>query len=120
MEGMPTNNEEGQLTLEQQKLVEQNKNKNKAFFEALERGGGNVEVQEAKLKLKDLNERLEMHKKSDPDNNETIKHYEKEIELNQRVANGEKLVDVLESIQTEKDKKRIEEGRKHIEDLKQL
>jgi hypothetical protein len=108
------------LTPEQQKLVDANKNKAKTFFEAIEKGGGNVEVQEAKLNLKDLNEKLEMSKKSDPNDQETIKWYEKEIELNQRVINGEKLVDVLDSMKSEEDKKRIEEERKRIQNMKQL
>lgn len=114
--------QESNLTPEQQKTVDANKNKAKALFDAFEKGGGQPEVQEAKLKVKDLTETLEMHKK-DPrmrNDTETIKWYEREIELNQRVANGEKLVDVLNSMQSEEDKKRIEEARKRLSEMKQL
>ena len=114
------NEEKSNLTPEQQKIVEENKNKGRALFEALERGGRNVEVQEAKLKLKDLQETFERFKKSDPNDLETIKWFEKEIELNQRVVNGEKLVDVLDSMHSEEDKKRIEEARKRLSEMKQL
>lgn len=108
------------LSPEQHKSIEDRRNNNKAFFEALERGGGNVEVQEAKLKLKDLNDKLEMFKKSDPNDRETIEYYEKEIELNQRVANGESLVKVLDSMQSDEDRKRIAIEREKIKNKKQL
>jgi hypothetical protein len=114
--------EKSNLTPEQQKLVDANKNKAKALFNAFEKGGGQPEVQEAKLKVKDLTEALEIHKK-DPrmrNDTETIKWYEREIELNQRVANGERLVDVLDSMKSAKDRKRIEEARKRHSEMKQL
>ncbi len=106
---------------EQSKLVsEKDKAKAEELFKAFERGGGSIEVQEAKLRVKDLTEQLERFKKSDIFDQETAEDLEKEIELNQRVVNGEKLVDVLDSMQSDEDKKRIEESRKRIAQMKQL
>ena len=56
--------EETKLPPEQQKLVDERGKKVKALFDAFEKGGGQPEVQEAKLRLKDLKESLEIHKKS--------------------------------------------------------
>ncbi|MFQ5662153.1 MAG: hypothetical protein ACE5F2_02800 [Candidatus Paceibacteria bacterium] len=63
---------------------------------------------------------LESIKKDDPDDKETIEHLEKEIVLNQRVVDGENLVDVLDSLKTDEDKKRIEESKKRLDQMKQL
>ena len=115
--------QQSDLKREQREAVEANKNKGKALFEALERGGGSVEVQEAKMKVKDLTEGLERFRK-DPrrhgeDETKTIEWYKREISLNQRVINGEKLVDVLDSMQLEEDKKRIAEAREKIKNMRQ-
>ena len=110
------------LTPEQQKIVNERGNKAKALFAAFERGGGSTEVQETKLKVKDLTETLEMHKK-DPrmrNDKETLEWFEREIELNQRVVNGERLVDVLDSMRTDEAKKRIEAARERLKNMKQL
>lgn len=53
----------------------------------------------------------EQQKKSNyPNDRETIKHFEREIEFNQRVANGENQMKVLDSKRSDEDKKRLEEA----------
>ena len=76
-----------------------------------------LDVQEAKLKVKDSIETL---KNTDPDDKETIEYFKKEIELNQKVVKGKKLVDVLDSMSSDEDKKRIAEAKKHYDQQKQL
>lgn len=107
------------LSPEQKQIATENKNRNEAFFKALAKGGG-TETQEARMELDNLKEKLKMFKDSNPEDHETIAHYENEIALNQRVANGEKSIDVLNSMQSEKDKKRIAEEREKIKNMKQL
>lgn len=108
------------LTPEQQKIVDERGARIKALFDAFERGGGQPWVQEAKLKVKDLRDALERHRKDPHGRNdaETIEWYEREIALNQRVVNGEKLVDVLDSMRTEEDKKGIEEEKEHHKNMR--
>jgi hypothetical protein len=101
-------------------IVKENIKKAKDVHDAFERGGGSPEVQEAKLKVRDLTEALEMHKKEEPDDKETIEHFEREIKLNQRVVDGERLVDVLDSMRSDEDKKRIKEAKKRHDQMKQL
>ncbi len=114
--------QESGLTAEQSKSVSDNSEKIKALFKALEKGGGSLEIQEAKLKVRDLTEQLEMFKK-DPNTSgdiETIGWFEREITLNRRVADGEKLMDVLNSLRTKEDIERVEEARIRLKNMKQL
>ncbi|PIT96526.1 hypothetical protein COT82_02785 [Candidatus Campbellbacteria bacterium CG10_big_fil_rev_8_21_14_0_10_35_52] len=110
--------EKSNLNSEQQKMTDADKNK---AFETFKKSVGTLEVQTAKLKVKDLTEGLERHKK-DPrmlNDMETIKWYEREIALNQRVVNGEKLTDVLDSIRSKEDEERIKEAIKSHNEMKQ-
>jgi len=88
------------------------------FFQAIENGGGSVEVQEARLRLVDLKKAFDEYRGYGHDDKETIEYYEREIGLTQRVVDGEKLKDVLNSMRSEEDKKRIEESRRHIAGMK--
>ena len=71
--------------------------------DAFEKGGGQPEVQEAKLKVKDLEKAISDWEKNNPEETETIEYMKKEMELNQRVVNGENLMDVLDSMKAEKE-----------------
>ena len=112
------NQQESNLMEKRQKIVSDNKQKIQDLFDAFEKGGGQPEVQEARMKVEKLTEQIELCKKSGEDH-ETIAWFEKELELNQRVVNGERLVDVLDSMQTTEDKKRIAEVRERIKNMKQ-
>lgn len=89
----------------QTSLVKERTKKMRDMQDAFEKGGGSPEVQEAKLNVKDLEEKISIWKKNNPEETKTIEHMKRELKLNQRVVNGENLMDVLDSMKLEKDKK---------------
>ena len=89
----------------QTSLVKERTKKMRDMQDAFEKGGGSPEVQEAKLNVKDLEEKISIWEKNNPEETKTIEHMKRELKLNQRVVNGENLMDVLDSMKLEKDKK---------------